>query len=136
MRREDIVILDDQRSPHDIDVAVGARVKAARLSKGVSQTMLAERVGLTFQQIQKYERGDNRISASKLVQIAGALSVPPMEFLSGLEDSAATSFDFSLFRTSGAMDLLLAFGALSPREQRALLRLARDLAGVEDREPV
>jgi transcriptional regulator with XRE-family HTH domain len=128
--------LDEQRSPHDIDVVVGARVKAARLSKGVSQAALAQRVGLTFQQIQKYERGDNRISASKLVQIAAALSVLPMEFLSGLEDSAATSFDFSLFQASGAMDLLVAFGALSPREQRALLRLARDLADVGDNESV
>jgi transcriptional regulator with XRE-family HTH domain len=128
--------LDEQRSPHDIDVVVGARVKAARLSKGVSQAALAQRVGLTFQQIQKYERGDNRISASKLVQIAGALSVLPMEFLSGLEDAAATSFDFSLFQASGAMDLLVAFGALSPREQRALLRLARDLADVDDNESV
>jgi transcriptional regulator with XRE-family HTH domain len=128
--------LAEQRSPHDIDAVVGARVKAARLSKGVSQAALAQRVGLTFQQIQKYERGDNRISASKLVQIAGALSVLPMEFLSGLEDSAATSFDFSLFQASGAMDLLVAFGALSPREQRALLRLARDLADVGDNESV
>lgn len=59
--------------PHPIDVHVGKRVKFARLSKGLSQTDLAGAVGLTFQQIQKYEKGTNRISASRLYEFAGIL---------------------------------------------------------------
>jgi transcriptional regulator with XRE-family HTH domain len=61
--------------PDPIDVAVGARIRARRLELGMSQTKLANALGLTFQQVQKYERGDNRVSASTLVRSARALDV-------------------------------------------------------------
>lgn len=61
---------------HPVDIHVGSRVRLRRNLQGVSQTDLGETVGLTFQQIQKYENGKNRISASKLFQLSQALDVP------------------------------------------------------------
>jgi transcriptional regulator with XRE-family HTH domain len=69
---------------HPVDVHVGARLKMLRVQRGMSQTAVAESVGLTFQQIQKYENGSNRISASRLVEFASALGVPIRSFFEGL----------------------------------------------------
>jgi len=66
--------------PNPIDQSVGGKVKAQRLRMGLSQEKLGEALGLTFQQVQKYEKGSNRISASKLQQIAQTLNVPPAFF--------------------------------------------------------
>lgn len=66
-----------------VDVEVGARVRDRRRALGLSQTALAEAVGVTFQQIQKYERGANRMGASRLQQIGDALKVPPAFFFDG-----------------------------------------------------
>jgi len=71
--------------PHPIDVTVGASVRTYRRQRGMTQTELGEALGLTFQQIQKYERGTNRISASKLVMRAEALRVPVGAFFEGCE---------------------------------------------------
>jgi len=62
-----------------VDVAVGSRIRMLRKIQGVSQQALAEEAGVTFQQIQKYERGANRVSASMLARIAGALKTPVAE---------------------------------------------------------
>lgn len=67
--------------PNPIDVATGARVRQARQRQRMSQTALAEAIGVSFQQVQKYERGVNRISVSALVGIAKALGVPPAELI-------------------------------------------------------
>lgn len=75
---------DATRAPHRVDVHVGARVRILRRASGMSQEALADRLGLTFQQVQKYERGANRISASKLFEIAAALNVPVSSFFEGL----------------------------------------------------
>ena len=72
-----------------LDIHVGARIRLLRKERGISQTALAEAVGLTFQQIQKYERGFNRVSASRLHQIAGALEVPLAIFFEGLPTAGA-----------------------------------------------
>src|SRR3954468_1776927 len=69
---------------HPVDVHVGARLKMLRVQRGLSQTAVAESVGLTFQQIQKYENGSNRISASRLVEFARSLGVPIRAFFEGL----------------------------------------------------
>ena len=71
---------------HAIDRHVGQRVRVARLAKGMSQTGLADAVGLTFQQIQKYEKGTNRVSASKLFLFAGVLGVDVGYFFAGVEE--------------------------------------------------
>ena len=74
------------RRPNPVDLYVGGRVRMRRKLLGVSQDQLAEALGLTFQQVQKYERGANRVSASKLYQIAKALQVPVSFFFDGLAD--------------------------------------------------
>ncbi|CAN7686469.1 helix-turn-helix domain-containing protein [Pararhizobium sp. LjRoot238] len=74
--------------PHQIDIHVGNRLRSRRLVLGLSQEKLGERLGITFQQIQKYEKGTNRISASKLQAAAGVLSVPISFFFEDQQISA------------------------------------------------
>ena len=74
----------EDRAPNPIDVHVGERIRCRRRSLGISQDRLAEEIGLTFQQVQKYERGTNRVSASKLYQAAKVLQAPVSYFFEGL----------------------------------------------------
>jgi transcriptional regulator with XRE-family HTH domain len=83
---EDLV---DTRMPNPVDLHVGARIRLRRRMQGVSQEKLADALGLTFQQVQKYERGANRVSASKLYEIASALHAPVSYFFDGLADPAS-----------------------------------------------
>lgn len=69
--------------PHPVDIQVGRRARERRTLAGMSQTAVAEKLGLTFQQIQKYERGHNRISASKLYELANIFDVPVAYFFEG-----------------------------------------------------
>lgn len=75
----------------DLDRRIGERVRAARLMQGVSQEKLGAYLGITFQQVQKYEKGTNRISASTLLRIAEALNMGLLFFFSGELDNAAAS---------------------------------------------
>jgi len=79
--------------PDPIDVQVGARVRARRLLIGINQETLAKALGLTFQQVQKYEGGANRVSASRLSQIAKFLDVPVEYFFSGLHAGGSEDAD-------------------------------------------
>lgn len=74
------------KKPDPIDVHVGRRVRIRRVLQGLSQSALAEQLELTFQQLQKYEKGTNRISASKLWRIAQALDAPIAWFFEGIDD--------------------------------------------------
>jgi len=76
-------------TPHPIDVHVGQRVRLRRKQRDLSQGRLADALGLTFQQVQKYERGTNRVSASKLYEIARVLEVPVGFFYQGLDDPSS-----------------------------------------------
>ncbi len=78
----------DSKTPHAVDVHVGGRVRLRRRFLGLSQTELATAVGVTFQQVQKYERGFNRVSASKLYEIARVLKVPLSYFFEGFDGTA------------------------------------------------
>ena len=80
--------LVETRLPNPVDLHVGARIRLRRRMQGVSQEKLADALGLTFQQVQKYERGANRVSASKLYEIAAALHAPVSYFFDGLADPA------------------------------------------------
>src|ERR1700734_2336267 len=84
---------DPDRTPNPIDVHVGLQVRLRRKELKISQEKLAETLGLTFQQVQKYERGANRISASKLYEIARSLRVSIGWFFEGLADPAAGPVD-------------------------------------------
>ena len=86
-------------TPNKLDVALGLRIRQRRKALGVSQTALAEAVGLTFQQIQKYERGFNRVSFSRLVDIAHALDCRVVDLIGDLDDSNVAS---PLFRQDTA----------------------------------
>src|SRR5579875_3003935 len=78
-----------ERSPNPVDIHVGLHIRMRRKALGISQERLAEALGLTFQQVQKYERGANRVSASKLWEIARALRTNVAYFYEGLEDDGA-----------------------------------------------
>jgi transcriptional regulator with XRE-family HTH domain len=78
----------DKSAPDRVDVHVGKRIRARRRLCKISQVELANSIGLSFQQIQKYERGLNRVSASKLYAIAKHLGAPISHFFEGLEDEA------------------------------------------------
>jgi transcriptional regulator with XRE-family HTH domain len=81
-----------QKSPNQIDKHIGSRVRARRIMLGMSQERLADALGLTFQQVQKYEKGVNRIGASRLLQIAGILDVSIEFFFEGLPGMRAGGF--------------------------------------------
>jgi len=81
-----------KRNPNPIDIHVGGRVRMRRMLVGLSQERLGERLGLTFQQVQKYEKGSNRISASRLYQMAQILSVPVQFFFDDLPEQAKGDF--------------------------------------------
>lgn len=80
----------NKKTPNPIDVFVGSRVRLRRLMVGMSQEALADRLGVTFQQVQKYEKGTNRISASRLQAISDVFRVPPSFFFQD-EDSVVPS---------------------------------------------
>src|SRR6476469_4127011 len=73
------------------DVEIGRKIRALRLERGLSQSSLADGIGLTFQQVQKYEKGTNRVSAGRLQQIADLLNVPVMFFYGGMGARAKKS---------------------------------------------
>lgn len=105
-----------------VDVAVGARIRLLRKLRGLSQQALAEAAGVTFQQIQKYERGANRVSASMLARIASALEAPVAEMF-GEAGSSSSAVDevAGLLAEPGALDLLHAYTALPRGPARAAL---------------
>jgi transcriptional regulator with XRE-family HTH domain len=72
-----------KKSPSDADRHIGRRIRLRRISIGMSQERLGELLGLTFQQVQKYEKGMNRVGAGRLVDVAGALGVPVSYFFEG-----------------------------------------------------
>lgn len=84
--------MDDEqngRAPNAIDRRIGERVRARRNEIGMSQQALADRLGVTFQQVQKYEGGVNRIAASRLLDIAAVLEMPVADFFEGLVSNKA-----------------------------------------------
>lgn len=87
--------MSGQTSPHYVDLHVGARLRLRRKNLRLSQAFVSEAVGLTFQQLQKYERGANRISASKLHALASVLSISADWFFEGLPDPATDSASLS-----------------------------------------
>jgi len=119
----------DAEGPDPVDFAIGARVRARRRQLDLSQGDLAEALGVSFQQVQKYERGVNRVSGSTLVAAAAALSTT-VGWLVGEEGDGAQSDDvFRALATPGALELLQAYARITaPRTRAALLALAEQLA--------
>jgi transcriptional regulator with XRE-family HTH domain len=129
--------LELDRAPNPVDRHVGLRIRLRRKELGVSQERLAESIGLTFQQVQKYERAANRVSASKLWEMARALKTSVAYFYEGLGDPASAEgegedgrdsvHDFLL--TPEGMELATLFPRVrQPRVRRRLLDLVRTMA--------
>jgi len=119
----------DAEGPDPVDFAIGARIRARRRQLNLSQGDLAESLGVSFQQVQKYERGVNRVSGSTLVAAAAALSTT-VGWLVGEEGESAQSDDvFRALSTPGALELLHAYARITaPRTRGALLALAEQMA--------
>ncbi|MCC5985050.1 MAG: helix-turn-helix transcriptional regulator [Rhodobacteraceae bacterium] len=114
---------------HPVDVHVGKRIRQRRWMLGMTQQQLAEAVGIKFQQIQKYETGTNRVSASRLWDVAHALDVSISFFFEGLDQQAngATDMPEELLENREAMHLVRAYYAIPENQRRRLVDLARVL---------
>ncbi|MBO9478114.1 helix-turn-helix transcriptional regulator [Shimia sp. R11_0] len=119
---------------HPVDVHVGKKIRQRRWLTGMTQQQLAEQVGIKFQQIQKYETGANRVSASRLWDISDALDVPVSFFFEGLEndkDGGATqSVPSDIMADKEALDLIRSYYAIPENQRRRLFELARVLSDV------
>jgi transcriptional regulator with XRE-family HTH domain len=111
---------------HQVDVHVGKRIRHKRWMNGTTQQQLAEKVGIKFQQIQKYETGMNRVSASKLWGIAEALGVDVNFFFEGL-DSTVTTPGKDLMADKEAVELVRTYYAIPEAQRRRLFDLAEVL---------
>ena len=129
-------IQDEAKVPHIVDAQVGAAVRRIRRLRGMSQTDLANAIGLTFQQVQKYERGFNRISCSKLIEIAAAIEVTPAQLLpaasgevrAGLPDMGREAIDLYV-RAPRLFDVL---AIMTDRQLKGLTSAAELMFGRED----
>ncbi|MCG3268959.1 helix-turn-helix domain-containing protein [Yoonia sp. I 8.24] len=118
---------------HPVDVHVGKRIRHRRWMNGTTQQQLAENVGIKFQQIQKYETGMNRVSASRLWDIANVLDVPVSFFFEGLDqesdaDTANGNMPGDILTDKEALELLRSYYAIPENQRRRLFDLARVLS--------
>ncbi|MQY42805.1 helix-turn-helix domain-containing protein [Epibacterium sp. SM1969] len=119
---------------HPVDVHVGKRIRHRRWLIGMTQQQLAEKVGIKFQQIQKYETGANRVSASRLWDISDALEVQVSFFFEGLQEDQQTAdgnlVPDDLMTDKEALDLVRSYYAIPENQRRRLFELARVLSDV------
>ena len=120
------------KKPDLVDVEVGQRIRIQRLQSGLSQTALAEQLGVTFQQVQKYEKGVNRVGAGRLTKIANVLGIPVSTFF-GADDATTiargtASSPLKLLTVPGALRLLRAYGQLNDgKMRRSILELVENI---------
>ncbi|WP_299623196.1 helix-turn-helix transcriptional regulator [uncultured Tateyamaria sp.] len=123
--------------PHIVDIHVGKRIRQRRWLIGMTQQKLADEVGIKFQQIQKYETGANRVSASRLWDIGEAMGVPAAFFFEGLAGTTGTNASerasdapADMLGDKEAMDLVRTYYAIPENQRRRLFELARVLSDV------
>jgi len=133
------------KSPNPVDIHVGSRIRLRRMMIGMSQERLGERLGLTFQQVQKYEKGANRVGASRLFAISNILEVPVEFFFADMPSSIAgsekngdaqgmaepdeTSFVMDFVSSSEGLQLNTAFKKIESQEtRRKIVDLVKTLA--------
>ena len=122
-----------KKAPNPIDKHVGSRVRMRRMMLGMSQEKLGAALGLTFQQVQKYEKGTNRVSAGRLQRIADMLNIPVTFFYGGVGARAkkreANDPALAFMQTRGAVRLMRAYSEISSRSTKyALVVLAESLS--------
>jgi transcriptional regulator with XRE-family HTH domain len=115
--------------PHPIDVHVGARIRVRRTLLGLSQEKLGEMIGLTFQQVQKYERGSNRVGASRLFDLARVLDVPMSYFFEDMDEKPAAR---PSRRRAAQEDRAAYTAAGTPITKRETLELVRAYYHIDD----
>jgi transcriptional regulator with XRE-family HTH domain len=122
-----------------VDVAVGNRIRVQRLLSDMSQSALGDAIGVTFQQVQKYEKGANRVGASRLTQIAKALRVPIRTFFDGAEeqeDGPKTNTAFEFLAVPGALELVQAYARIDDGKlRRSLVAFVKDMVDASGRAP-
>lgn len=129
-----------QRKPNPTDVHVGQRLRAARMLAGMSQERLGAEVGLSFQQIQKYEKGHNRIGASRMQQLAQALNIPPSYFFEQSNGHATPQIsggaqpqDAAAISRRQSLDLVRYFSSIPDESMRdALFKLVKVCGNADD----
>jgi len=130
---------DKEKKPNPIDVHVGSRVRLKRTMMGLSQEKLGESLGVTFQQVQKYEKGANRIGASRLQQIAAILKTPIAFFFedapgydspsAGLSESESPEYTIDFLATTEGLQLNRAFAKIKdPKVRKKIIDLVKSLA--------
>ncbi len=133
----------EKRKPNPIDIHVGSRVRLRRTMIGMSQEKLGDALGITFQQVQKYEKGANRVGASRLQEISRVLNTPISFFFEdapgspsgagGFEESNSTNYVVDFLSSSEGLQLNRAFVKISdPKVRRKLVELTKALANEED----
>ncbi|MCO4316900.1 helix-turn-helix domain-containing protein [Phyllobacterium sp. 21LDTY02-6] len=134
---------DNKKSPNPVDLHVGARIRLRRNMIGLSQEKLGESLGITFQQIQKYEKGTNRVGASRLQAIANILNVPVTFFFDdmpgqaerskGFDEESETTYVVGFLNSSEGIQLARAFARIGdPKIRRKVLDLVRTLGQEDD----
>jgi transcriptional regulator with XRE-family HTH domain len=117
------------RTPDPMDVFVGARIRILRKHRGMSQVELAGKIGVTFQHVQKYEKGTNRVGAGRLSRIASVLGVSVGELFEPSENKSAAISPFRLLAEGDALRVLTAFSrTTNPRLRRAITKLLESVA--------
>lgn len=132
-----------KKRPNPVDIHVGARIRLRRMLIGMSQERLGDQLGLTFQQVQKYEKGINRIGASRLHQISGILGVPVTYFFDdmagenggapgSMEDAGSPTYVLDLIHSSEGLQLVKNFLEIdNPQVRRRVVDLVKALAGTD-----
>ncbi|KAA5602486.1 helix-turn-helix domain-containing protein [Blastochloris sulfoviridis] len=134
------------KSPNPVDKHVGARVRMRRMMIGMSQERLGDSLGITFQQVQKYEKGTNRVGASRLQQISKTLGVPVSFFFEGAPDLDGTDISFNdaasppyvseFLSTAEGLSLTRAFTRIrDARVRRRIVELVETLAELPTETP-
>jgi transcriptional regulator with XRE-family HTH domain len=137
-----------KKAPNPIDKHVGSRVRMRRMMLGMSQEKLGDALALTFQQVQKYEKGTNRIGASRLQQISQILQVPVAFFFEGaphladgmvaapMESAPSPTYVSDFLATSDGLSLTKAFMRIpDPKLRRRIVDLVQQIAGEDTETP-
>jgi transcriptional regulator with XRE-family HTH domain len=142
---EDMIEKENKKRPNPTDIHVGSRIRMRRNMLGMSQEKLGEHLGITFQQIQKYEKGTNRVGASRLQAIASILDVPVSFFFAeapgaetaeptGMSEGKSAPFVVDFINTGEGLQLNRAFARITdPKIRRRIIDLVKALAA-EDSE--
>lgn len=136
-------MVETKKKPNPIDIHVGTRVRLRRTMLGLSQEKLGDSLGITFQQIQKYEKGSNRIGASRLQKLSEILKTPISFFfedapgseksmVSGMSEVDAPNYIVDFLSTSEGLQLYKAFANIKdPKVRKKIIDLVRSLADEE-----